>query len=64
MLGRVPDLPFSIPASSSAAVLAGLDREGKLDRALEALGPLAGRDVLASTLGRARSPDGQPAVPG
>jgi hypothetical protein len=47
MLGRVPDLPFSIPASSSAAVLAGLDREGKLDRALEALGPLADRDVLA-----------------
>jgi SAM-dependent methyltransferase len=43
----VPDLPFRVPPSLEPAVLAALDREGKLDRALEALGPLGGRDVIA-----------------
>jgi hypothetical protein len=43
----VPDVPFSIPAALRGRVAAALDREGKLDRALEALGPLAGRDVVA-----------------
>jgi SAM-dependent methyltransferase len=43
----VPDLPFRVPPSQEPAVLAALDREGKLDRALEALGPLGGRDVIA-----------------
>lgn len=43
----MPDLPFSIPESLRGTVLAALDREGKLDRALDALGPLAGRDVVA-----------------
>lgn len=47
ILARVPDLPFRVPPSLGPAVLAALDREGKLDRALEALGPLAGRDVVA-----------------
>lgn len=47
ILGRVPDLPFRVPDSARAAVDAALDREGKIDRALEALGPIADRDVIA-----------------
>jgi hypothetical protein len=47
MLARVPDLPFRVPASLWAVVGSAIDQEGKLDRALETLGPLAGRDVLA-----------------
>jgi SAM-dependent methyltransferase len=47
ILASVPDLPFRVPPSLGPAVLAALDREGKLDRALEALGPLGGRDVVA-----------------
>jgi hypothetical protein len=43
----VSDLPFSVPASLAARIRTALDREGKLDRALEALGPIAGRDVVA-----------------
>jgi hypothetical protein len=47
----VPDLPFSVPAPLQAAALDALDREGKLDRALEALGPLAGRSVVTVAAG-------------
>ena len=41
------DLPFDVPAEYAAALRGSLDREAKLDRALEALGPLGDRDVLA-----------------
>jgi hypothetical protein len=50
----VPDLPFSIPGSFRTVVEAALDRERKLDAALEALGPLAGRDVVAIDPGSAQ----------
>jgi len=43
----VPDLPFHVPVPLEATVLAALDREGKIDRALEALDPLAELDVVA-----------------
>jgi hypothetical protein len=42
----VSDLPFSLPPAPAAALAAALDRERKIDRALEALGPIAGRDVV------------------
>ena len=42
----VSDLPFSLPPGPASLLASALDREGKIDRALEALGPLAGRDVL------------------
>jgi hypothetical protein len=40
------DLPLSLPPGPAATLAAAMDREGKIDRALEALGPLAGRDVV------------------
>ena len=41
------DFPFELPAPELADTLAAvLDIEGKIPRALEALGPLAGRDVV------------------
>lgn len=41
------DLPIELPDAAQAARLAGaLDVEGKIPRALDALGPLAGRDVV------------------
>ena len=43
----MPDLPFPVTPSAAPALLASLDREGKIDRALESLGPIAGRDVVA-----------------
>ncbi len=55
ILGRVPDLPFNVPAPYQATVEAALDREGKIDRALDALGPLTGRDVVALDPGAARA---------
>ncbi len=55
ILGRVPDLPFAVPAPLRSTVEAALDREGKLDRALDALGPLAGRDVVALDPGASRA---------
>lgn len=39
------DLPFQLPAPLAARLRAALDVEGKIPRALVALGPLAGRDV-------------------
>jgi hypothetical protein len=41
----VSDLPFELEASLVPRLRAAVDVEGKLVRALEALGPLAGRDV-------------------
>lgn len=55
MLGSVSDHPFAVPPAAAAALLAALDREGKIDRALEALGPLSGRDVVAVDPGPAQS---------
>jgi SAM-dependent methyltransferase len=43
----VSDLPFLVQPGYAAALRAALDREAKIDRALELLGPLAGRDVVA-----------------
>lgn len=41
------DLPIELPDAAQAARLAhALDVEGKIPRALDALGPIAGRDVL------------------
>ena len=40
------DLPFSLPSDAAARLRAALDRERKIERALESLGPVAGRDVL------------------
>jgi SAM-dependent methyltransferase len=42
----VADLPIDLEPQSSLRLAAALDIEGKLPRALEALGPLAGRDVV------------------
>ena len=41
----VADLPLMLPGPYADALLGALDAEGKISRALEALGPLAGRDV-------------------
>ena len=40
------DLPLTLPDDSAALLRTALDRERKLDRALESLGPLASRDVV------------------
>ncbi len=40
------DLPFSLPPEHASVLAAALDVEGKILRALESLGPVAGRDVL------------------
>lgn len=40
------DLPLSLPASLNPAFVDALDPPGKLEAALEALGPVADRDVL------------------
>ena len=45
------DLPVELDAPLAAALATALDPEGKIPRALEALGPVADRDVLA--VGRA-----------
>jgi SAM-dependent methyltransferase len=42
----VSDLPLSLPAGAASTLLAALDREHKIDRALETLGPIADRDVV------------------
>ena len=39
------DLPFSLPPGPAVALASAVDRERKIDRALEALGPLVDRDV-------------------
>jgi len=42
----VSDLPLSLPSGPALLLAAAIDRERKIDRALEALGPIAGRDVV------------------
>lgn len=42
----VADLPIELDASLADRLALALDVEGKIPRALEALGPVAGRDVL------------------
>ena len=42
----VSDLPVPLPADLAGRLASALDVEGKILRALEALGPVAGRDVL------------------
>lgn len=41
----VSDLPLSLPADLAGRLASALDVEGKILRGLEALGPVAGRDV-------------------
>ena len=40
------DLPVSLSPASSSILLGALDQERKIERALEALGPIAGRDLV------------------
>ena len=47
------DLPVTLSPTSASTLLAALDREGKIDRALEELGPIADRDVLVIGAGEA-----------
>jgi hypothetical protein len=53
----VPDLPFDLPEPLAQRLRAAADTEGKIVRALDALGPLSGRDValLDVPLGPLRS---------
>jgi SAM-dependent methyltransferase len=46
LAGTVIDLPLQIPAETAERLLAALDVEGKIPRAFETLGPVAGRDVV------------------
>ncbi len=41
----MPDLPFDLPAPLAQRLRVAADAEGKIARALDALGPLSGRDV-------------------
>ena len=40
------DLPLALPPDCASTLRAALDQERKIDRALEALGPIADRDVV------------------
>lgn len=42
----VSDIPFILPAELAPLLASALDRERKIDRALDALGPVAGRDAV------------------
>jgi SAM-dependent methyltransferase len=42
----VSDLPLDLHPGPAAVLATALDRERKIDRALEALGPISGRDVV------------------
>jgi hypothetical protein len=42
----VSDLPLTLQPGPAAVLATALDRERKIDRALEALGPIGGRDVV------------------
>lgn len=44
--GSVSDLPFHLHPGPAAVLATALDRERKIERALEALGPIGGRDVV------------------
>ena len=45
LAGTVLDLPYQLPDPGADQLLAALDVEGKITRALQALGPVARRDV-------------------
>lgn len=54
------DLPLDLPAGAASTLLAALDREGKIGRAVAELAPIADRDVAvigggAAELGRLRA---------
>jgi len=51
----VPDHPFRVDAASEGALRAALDREGKIDRALDSLGPIGARDIVAIDPGDERA---------
>ena len=53
----VSDLPLTLPDDSATVLRSALDRERKIDAALDRLGPLADRDVLVlgGGAGRARA---------
>jgi hypothetical protein len=42
----VSDIPLSLPTESAVILASALDRERKIDRVLEALGPIARRDAV------------------
>jgi hypothetical protein len=42
----VSDLPLSLPSAPALVLAAAIDRERKIDRALDGLGPLVDRDVV------------------
>ncbi|MEA2520309.1 MAG: ubiE/COQ5 methyltransferase family [Chloroflexota bacterium] len=46
ILDPVSDLPLVLPLETSRQLAASLDREGKIGRALEGLGPIGGCDVV------------------
>ena len=49
----VSDLPLTLPDDSATVLRSALDRERKIDAALDRLGPLADRDVLVIDAGTA-----------
>jgi len=51
----VADLPISLPDHLRAVLAAAIDRERKIDRALEALGAVAGRDMVLVGAGPAET---------
>ena len=60
--GPVADLPIDLGGSLNERLARCLDIEGKIPRALEALGPVRGRDVLlvGSARGASRTAVGRP----
>jgi hypothetical protein len=53
----VSDLPLDLPPPLADRLAAALDVEGKIPRALDALGPLAGREVALVNAGSSRFAD-------
>jgi hypothetical protein len=51
---RVTDLPLELDPPLATRLLQALDTEGKIPRALEALGPVSGRDVVVVGGGEVR----------
>ncbi len=52
--GHVSDLPVDLDRPLAARLASALDVEGKIPRALDALGPIAGRDVVLVGAGEAQ----------
>ena len=46
ILGPMSDLPLPLPPDCASVLRAALDQERKIERALEALGPISDRDVV------------------